>query len=187
MGMETSAASDTLASTAASLPQVGDADARVAEIYASHYQRTLGLASLLAGGRALGEELAQECFVIALRNERRTPGYLADPVWPWLQITTVHLAGRLRERLRRELVPNLLRTTRSDVSPAWAAETIDVVRALRRLPYKMRLCVVLAHLEDQSTASIASTLGCSVKTVENELRTGRQRLRTILGEGYNNT
>ena len=131
--MEPTAAS-TRSSTTASLAGVGDADARVAEIYACHYQRTVGLASLLAGGRALGEELAQECFVIALRNERRTPGYLAEPVWPWLRITTVHLAGRMRERLRRELLLTLLRITRSDVSPAWEAETIDVVRALRRCP-----------------------------------------------------
>jgi RNA polymerase sigma-70 factor (ECF subfamily) len=164
---------------------LGDPDARVAAIYGAHYQHLVGLASMLAGGSAIGEEIAQETFVIALQNERRTPGYLTDPVWPWLRITALHLASRFRAQLRRELLPRLIQSNDLGGSQAWGVETIDVVRALRQLPSKMRLCVVLAHLEDQGTASIAAMLGCSPKTVENQLREGRHRLRTILGEDYN--
>jgi len=71
-------------------------------------------------------------------------------------------------------------------SGAGGVESIDVLQALRRLPSKMRLCVILAHVEDQSTASIATMLGCSTQNVDSQLRKGRQRLRTILGEGYTN-
>ena len=56
--------------------------------------------------------------------------------------------------------------------PEWRAETLDIVRALKRLPPRMRMCVVLAYLEDQSTASVAEALGCTPKTVENQLREG---------------
>jgi RNA polymerase sigma-70 factor (ECF subfamily) len=185
MGMDIRAGSEPRFSTAISLDGVADPDARVAAIYAFHYQRLVGLASLLAGGRAIGEEIAQESFVIALRNERRSPGYLTDPVWPWLRITAVRLATRFRARLRRELLLNLMQSKDIDASRAWEVETIDVARALRRLPSKMRVCVVLAHLEDQGTGSIATILGCSPKTVENQLREGRHRLRAILGEDYN--
>ena len=78
-----------------------DPDERVAAIYAAHYQRLVGLGTML-GGDSVGEEIAQETFVTALRQERRHPGYLTDPVWPWLRITAVRLAGRNRQRLLRE-------------------------------------------------------------------------------------
>lgn len=159
-------------------------DDRIAEIYEAQYQRLLGLAALLTGSLAQGEEVAQECFVIALRKERAAPGYLSDPVWPWLRITAVRLAGRLRLRLRYEVLSRALPFSAVFSPPAWSPETVDVVRALGTLPPRMRACVVLAHLEDQSTGAIADQLGCSAKTVQNQLREGRRRLRAILGETY---
>ncbi|MGO8687134.1 MAG: sigma factor-like helix-turn-helix DNA-binding protein [Candidatus Dormibacteria bacterium] len=48
----------------------------------------------------------------------------------------------------------------------------------------MRTCTVLAYFEDQSTEAVAATLGCSAKTVENQLRESRHRLRGLLGATY---
>ncbi|MGA8207226.1 MAG: sigma-70 family RNA polymerase sigma factor [Candidatus Dormiibacterota bacterium] len=166
--------------------ELEDADSRVAEIYVAHYQHLVGLASMLAGGRAFGEEIAQETFMVALEHERRYPGYLTEPVWPWLRITAVRLAGRLRKRLLRDILLILLRDNEPATPAVGSDETIDVLRALRRLPPKMRLCVILSHVEDQSTASIATMLGCSTQNVDSQLRKGRRRLRTILGDDYNN-
>jgi RNA polymerase sigma-70 factor (ECF subfamily) len=185
MGMDVTSASKTRFTKPVALDGVGESDARVAAIYASHYQRLVGLASMLAGGRAIGEELAQETFMVALQNERRKPGYLKDPVWPWLRITVVRLAGHFHRRLLREILSNFGQND-TDTSQAGRVESIDVLRALRRLPSKMRLCVILVHVEDQSTASIATMLGCSTQNVDSQLRKGRERLRTILGEDYNN-
>jgi len=162
-----------------------DPDERVAAIYAAHYQQLAGLATMLAGARAIGEEIAQETFVTALRHERREPGYLTEPVWPWLRITAVRLAGRNRQRLLREALTYRLRGADEHTPAAWEVETIDLVRALQRLPRKMRLCVILSHVEDQSTASMAAMLGCSTQNVEAQLRKGRVRLRALLGEHYN--
>ncbi|HVB77378.1 MAG TPA: RNA polymerase sigma factor [Candidatus Nitrosotalea sp.] len=185
--MDTTAASATSSSTTITITDCGDPDARIAAIYALHYQRLVGLASLLAGSYAVGEDIAQETFVIALRKERRKQGYLTHPEWPWLRITAVRLAGRLRQRLLRELLDSLTQRNDTAVSPEWGIEAFDLTRALRQLPYRMRLCLVLAHLEDQSTSAIANMLGCSSKNVEHRLHEGRQRLRTILGEGYTTT
>lgn len=161
-----------------------DPDDRVSAIYAAHYQRLVGLATMLGGARAVGEEIAQETFLTALRQERRKPGYLTDPVWPWLRITAVRLAGRSRQRLLRETMTYRRWKDDADISDAWEVETLDIVRALRRLPSRMRLCVILSHVEDQSTASIADMLGCSTQNVDAQLRKGRERLRALLGEGY---
>jgi DNA-directed RNA polymerase specialized sigma24 family protein len=48
----------------------------------------------------------------------------------------------------------------------------------------MRTCTVLAYFEDQSTEVVAATLGCSAKTVENQLRESRHRLQGLLGATY---
>jgi DNA-directed RNA polymerase specialized sigma24 family protein len=149
--MDLSSAPEISLAQPAALTLRSDADERVAAIYAAHYQKLVGLATMLGGGLAIGEEIAQETFVIALRRERREPGYLTEPVWPWLRITAARLAGRNRQQLLREALTYRLRRPDADTSAAWEGETIDLVRALRRLPRMMRLCVILSHVEDQST------------------------------------
>jgi RNA polymerase sigma factor (sigma-70 family) len=161
-----------------------DPDGRVAALYIAHFRQLVGLATMLSGGRAEGEEIAQEAFVTALQHERLAPGYLRDPVWPWLRITAVRLAGRNRRRLLHEALLYRLRGVNAETSDAWEVETLDLVRALRRLPARMRLCVILSHVEDQSTIAIAAMLGCSTQNVDAQLRKGRARLRALLGERY---
>jgi RNA polymerase sigma factor (sigma-70 family) len=163
-----------------------DPDARVAALYIAHYRHLVGLASMLTGGQASGEEIAQETFLLALRRERRNPGHLTDPTWPWLRISAVRLAGRWRKRVLRELLAQLGHSHPANASDGWGVETIDVLRAIHQLPARMRCCVVLAHVEDQSTVAIAGMLGCSTQNVDSQLRKGRARLRTILGEDYFN-
>ena len=182
--MDLSAAPATRLATAAVVERHDDPDSRVATIYAAHYQQLAALATMLGGSHAVGEEIAQETFVIALQKERRTSGYLVDPVWPWLRVTAVRLAGRSCRRLLREAVLHRLRAADAHASKTWDVETVDIVHALRRLPSRMRLCVILSHVEDQSTASIAATLGCSTQNVEAQTRKGRDRLRSLLGERY---
>jgi DNA-directed RNA polymerase specialized sigma24 family protein len=46
----------------------------------------------------------------------------------------------------------------------------------------MRACIVLAYLEDRTVIEIAASLSCSPKTVENQLREGRRRLRVALSQ-----
>jgi len=98
-----------------------DPDERVAAIYAAHYQRLAGLATMLGGGRAVGEEIAHETFLTALRQERRKPVYLTDSVWPWLRITGVRLAGRNRQRLLREAMTHRRWRCDADISDAWGS------------------------------------------------------------------
>jgi RNA polymerase sigma-70 factor (ECF subfamily) len=156
---------------------------RVQAIYETELDHLLATCTLLAGDRTAGEDLAQSVFAEALQRERREPGYLRDPVWPWLRTVAVRLASRQRARIRGELGRLHLLTT--DLPDGiWDRQTVDVVQALRRLPPRMRACTVLAYLEDQSTQAIADTVGCSAKTVENQLRESRHRLRDFIGGGY---
>jgi RNA polymerase sigma factor (sigma-70 family) len=156
-----------------------DPSERIREIYDADWKRLRAFATLMTGDIASGEDLCQSVFVEALRQEREHPGYLRNPAWPWLRMVAIRLATRQRHRLRRQL--DHLRLLAADsVVPTWREDTLDIVRALRRLPPRMRMCVVLAYLEDQSTAAVAESLGCTPKTVENQLREGRRRLRSLI-------
>lgn len=160
------------------------ADKRVTHLYREHYRGLVALASMLAGTRELGEEIAQETFLIALKHERRAPGYVTDPAWPWLRTTAAHLASGVRHRAARAILANRRMHAASSGRDPLDDGTVDLLRALQQLPTKMRVCIVARHLEDMSTASIAEMLGCSTQNVDNQLRKGRERLRALLGEEY---
>jgi RNA polymerase sigma factor (sigma-70 family) len=153
---------------------------RIRAIYDDEWKRLRAFATLITGDLSSGEDLAQSVFEEALRQEQEHPGYLRSPAWPWLRMVAIRLASRQRQRVRMQLDRFRLLAAETP-EPAWRADTVDIVRALRRLPPRMRTCVVLAYLEDQSTAAVAETLGCAPKTVENQLREGRRRLRSLIG------
>lgn len=159
------------------------AQRRLGEVYAAEGGRLLALATLLSGSRAAGEDLAHAVFTEAVRRGNLEPGFLRDPAWPWLRQVAVRMAMRQRHRLRLQMSRLHLLHPAADGAGAWPDATVDLVRALGRLPARMRTCVVLAYLEDQGTETIAAAMRCAPKTVENQLREGRQRLRALLEPG----
>ena len=150
-------------------------------VYHREFGRLAALGALLAGDSGAGEDLAQEVFERALRREAREPGHLREPAWPWLRLTLVRLAGTRRARISAE-VRRLSRVYERPREEHWPAETLDCLRALSCLPARMRACAVLFYQEDMSTAEVARTLGCSEKTVENQLARARTRLAQLLTE-----
>ncbi|TDQ52918.1 RNA polymerase sigma-70 factor (sigma-E family) [Actinorugispora endophytica] len=62
--------------------------------------------------------------------------------------------------------------------PTWRTDLADAVgRAIRRLPDRQRLAVVLRYYEDMSEAEIASALGVSVGTVKSTVSRAVAKLR----------
>jgi RNA polymerase sigma factor (sigma-70 family) len=153
--------------------------ARLETIYRAEIGRLQALGAMLTGSRAAGEDLAHDAFLESVRRGTRDPGYLRDPAWPWLRLTMVRLATRRSRRLQIEL--RSLRLWRQEPPEIdWAPATDELLRVLRRLPPRMRACITLRYVDDLANVDIASTVGCSVKTVENQLRVGRARLRQML-------
>src|SRR5581483_4950225 len=77
----------------ASSASTADADARIARVYTVEIERRAGLGRMLMGGDAgAGEDRAHEVFEDLLSRERRQPGYLREPAWPWLRTALVHAA-----------------------------------------------------------------------------------------------
>ena len=154
-------------------------DERVAGIYAREADRVAALARMLLGDVQAGEDLAQDVFLVALRRCRDDPDYLREPVWPWLRMVTVNLASKRRRQLGREL-RRLMHVASRPVHEEWPEPASNAMAALASLPPRMRACVVLFYVEDLSSSDVAHTMGCSLRTVETQLRAARARLRAVL-------
>lgn len=147
------------------------------DVYAAEIGRLVALGTVLSGGAASGEDLAQDAFLQLAQRIAREPDYLRAPAWPLLRTMVVRLALQRRRAWARE-VRRLARAWQPSPSESWEPNVavIDWHSALQSLPPRMRATVVLFYGEDLSTAQTASALGCSPRTVEIQLRTARQRL-----------
>jgi RNA polymerase sigma-70 factor (sigma-E family) len=149
----------------------------LALLYERHYTELVRLAFALTSDWDLAEELAQEAFVRVwrgwgnIRDQRSAPAYL--------RTTVVNLARRsLRRRLQERRAWSSARDSRS----ADPGESVDLLRALARLPVRKRACVVLRFYLDLSEADTAAALGVSVGTVKSQTAKALRRLELLLAE-----
>jgi RNA polymerase sigma-70 factor (ECF subfamily) len=123
------------------------------------------------GDRELANDALQEAFTRALHHGDGVGDVAA---WTWrvaFRVAAAELAQRKKE------------VTLDDATPDETPGTMpDLVAALRRLPPKQRLAVVLHDYADRPTTEVAHVLGCSRATVHVHLSTGRRRLRDLLGD-----
>jgi RNA polymerase sigma factor (sigma-70 family) len=59
-------------------------------------------------------------------------------------------------------------------------ETSELLDALRQLPVRQRVVLVLRYFGDFSEAQVAETLGCSVGTIKSATSRGLARMREVL-------
>lgn len=146
-------------------------------IYLAEITRLASLGTILTGDAGAGEDLAQDTFVQLTRRLRADSNYLTGPAWPLLRKMIVRLALKRRRALSREL-HRLVRSWQPPFESRWEPDPslLDWRAALLALPPRMRATVILFYAEDLSTADVAAHLGCSSRTVENQLRLARQRL-----------
>lgn len=150
-------------------------------LYRHHTPGLFALAVRLAGARNDAEEIVQEAWVRAVERLDRFGGRSSFRTWLCGIVVNCH-----RERARRRLRdPEPL-----DVAPAAKvvafpgrrpkADTIDVERALARLPDGYREVVVLYYLNGYTHREIGDLLGIDPGTSKSQLSRGRARLRELL-------
>jgi RNA polymerase sigma-70 factor (sigma-E family) len=136
----------------------------------------LATATLLAGGRAAGEDLLQGALERMMRAWRRIDGDREG----YLRRTMYHLAvDSWRMRRRR---PEVLGAFEPPAQPD-GTDRLDLrqalVQALGGLPPRQRAALVLRYWEQLSEAEAADVLGCSVGTVKSATSRGLARLREL--------
>lgn len=148
---------------------------RLLETYGN---QVLRLACSYLHNRYDAEEILQETLIRYLHKAPSFENQEHERAW------LLHVAANLSKnrlkynQLRRtdELDETLAAQGREDLSFVW--------EAVKGLPERCREAIHLFYYEGFSTAQIAQILNRKETTVRSDLHRGRQKLKTILKEGY---
>lgn len=146
-----------------------------------HSADLVNFASLVAGDRQIGRDLAQDAL---LELWRRWPMELDDPT-AYLHTVVIRRQHRLGTRFwNRER--SVEHPPEPPPVPGWDSQVVDrqtLVTAINSLPARQREALVLVHVADWSTAEAALVLGTSPAAVRSLCERGRTALRTTLDQG----
>lgn len=158
----------------------GEKDA-FAEIVRRYQHRVYFLALTRMRDRYEADDLAQETFVQAYRKLG-----IYDPrrsFRNWLLCICVNLGkNRLRARVRRREVDNPHPEPRDITSQDRGQVRIDLTAALRRIPEKLRVPLILKHVEGFSYNEIAAIMKIGTSAAKMRVKRGRDQLVKNLSE-----
>ncbi len=148
-------------------------------------KRLFGLCMTLCGDPYEAEDLYQETWLKVVRNISRYDP--AREFEPWLTKICVNTYRNTLRRIARSPVLNFRDTREKDtmMQSVPAPEKKDyepLYEAVRNLPEKMRLTVVLFYFEDMDIRSAAEVLGVPPGTVKSRLSKARKLLKEVLGD-----
>lgn len=151
-----------------------------------HERRTYNLAYRMLAREEDAKDATQEAFVSALR---KLSSYRGDAAFTtWLHRVTVNVCyDALRKRRREDVVDQPEPAEGSGPSAPDHADasavSVDVQRALARVPEEFRAALVLHDVQDLGYEEVAEILGIPVGTVKSRLHRGRVALgRALSGE-----
>jgi RNA polymerase sigma-70 factor (ECF subfamily) len=161
--------------------QAGDLGAFEA-LYRAHVNRVYALSYRLSGNPDLAEELTQEVFV---RAWHKLGGFRGESAFSsWLHPLTVNVAlSERRSRRRREArvtTTDDLGSLERDSSRAPSGHSLDLERALRRLPQGARHVFVLHDVYGYTHEEIGTLTGVAAGTSKAQLHRARLLLREAL-------
>jgi RNA polymerase sigma-70 factor (sigma-E family) len=139
------------------------------------------LSALVRFGRALtgdehrGADLVQDALERALPRWDQISG--RDPEGYLRRIMVNRNISIWRSQRRERLTDHPPEPARLEV-----AHDHEVWSALRLLPPRQRTVIALRYLADQSEASTADLMGCSVGTVKSQTSAAMSKLRLLLNE-----
>lgn len=159
----------------------GDEARGLADLYERHAPAAVRLAYLITGDRERSRDVAQEAFVrVAARfRHLRFP----DAYDAYLRRTVINLCTSQfrRERLERAFLQREgARERQATADPPDLGTRDELRRALRMLPSRQRVAVVLRYYEDLTEQDMAEATRCSVPAARSLLSRGMQTLRSIV-------
>jgi RNA polymerase sigma-70 factor (ECF subfamily) len=160
-------------------PTLDVVPARFEDFFTTEYPGLLAVATALSGTHEDGEDLTQDTMLKALIRWERLRRFERPGGWAHRVLVN---ACRGWWRRRRTASRYLSRQRR--VEPAVDGPTADAMAfwaAVRDLPERPRMAVVLHYAGDKTTAEVASILGVPDGTVRSDLSRARVALATILG------
>jgi RNA polymerase sigma-70 factor (ECF subfamily) len=162
-------------------------DSRIVEIetfdtfFRKEYRSVLGLAFALTRDLGAAEDLTQEAFTEA---QRRWPHVATlDRPGAWVRRVVANKSASRWRRLGAEARALRRMPTVENLSPnpELAAETTEVLDALRSLPKRQAQVLALTYVEGLTTTEVGEVLGFSTATAKTHLRRGRAAVARKLG------
>ena len=157
---------------------MNDDFASYAQARQQHLFRT---AYLLCGDRERAQDLVQTTLVSLLRSWKRASR--ADNPEAYARKALVNAFLSEQRKSQREAAVHRL----PDAPPPGDSTVLRVLvlDALRSLPPKPRLMVILRYWEDLSIAQTAELLGCSEGNVKSQCARSLEKLKSLLGSQFN--
>lgn len=155
---------------------MGDAEFEFDWLFAEEFPAVMRSVYLIVHDLDRAEDITQDAFMQLLRHWKKVSRYERPGAWVRRVAIRLGVQAVRRERLRSLLERN--------VEPAGSAApvSIDVMRAIGRLPAMQRAAVVLFYFEDRPLSEVADILECAGATARVHLHRARKRLAEILGE-----
>jgi len=151
-------------------------------LYRTTVGRVYALCLRMTGDPHLAEELTQESYLIAWQKLAGFRGDSAFSTWLHRVAVNLVLSDRRRQSRRDEQSSGEPEATRAEAAAATRspATTIDLERAIARLPNRARTVFVLHDVEGYRHHEIAELAGMAVGTSKAQLSRARRLLREAL-------
>lgn len=149
------------------------------EWYRREHRRVFASLVALCGDRDLAAEVTDEAFVRALARWPTVRVMDSPTGWTYRVALNVLRRSYRRRGSEQRALDAAGRTRRPDTNPVGYPEVWTAVRAL---PDKQRVAVVLRYVADLPEAVIAETLGVSRGTVSSNLADARRALAVQLDD-----
>jgi len=149
------------------------------ECFRQHYPR---LVRSLGAGADGAEEAVQEAFVEAHLRWRRI-SKLDDPVGWIRRVAIRRILNQNRSLLRRDRAVLRLAARSGPVAhqdPVVDGTADELAAAIRTLPVRQRIALVLHHLDGLPIRDVAAAMDVSEGTVKSQLHDARANLRHLL-------
>ncbi len=161
-------------------PPLGSDRAGFEAFFDAHYRELARFAYLLTGDHDAADDVTAEALAEAWKGWTRVAG--ADRPLAYVRRIVANLAADRTARLVRERRNwRLWSSGRSELADTPDSEaTVDLGRALLRIPARKRACVVLRYYYGLSEQETAATLGIAVGTVKSQSSRGLQELAHLL-------
>jgi RNA polymerase sigma-70 factor, ECF subfamily len=147
--------------------------------YAATATRLLRQMILLTGDSAEAEDVVQEAYERAWLSWPTVRDCVSGEAW--VRTVARRLAVSRWRRVRSSSAAWLSTTARPEIAEL-DTEHVALVQALRQLPEKQRVAVVLHHVADLPVEQVAEETGSSVSAVKQQLVRGRAALAELLAE-----
>jgi RNA polymerase sigma-70 factor (sigma-E family) len=165
----------------------GRARAEFERFVAAHVDELLRIGYLVTGDRAEAEDLVQETLLRLARRWPRVRRMGHQDAYARRALVNLAIDGGTRRTRRRgelELgglgMPESSRDGAAHAAGRELEARAELFEALRTLPPRQRVVLVLRYFEDLSEAQTAELLGCSLGTVKSTASRGLERLRAAM-------